>query len=59
MTRFQLFLCRHYLPKILSRECGKIIPRSGEEGENVDCFSVKIDDSGAPFSGSDQWSETT
>jgi len=49
MTRFQLFLCRHYLPKILAQECENPIPRSGEEGKNVDCFSVKIDDRGAPF----------
>lgn len=30
-------------------ECGNTIPLSGKEGESVDCFSIKIDDNGAPF----------
>lgn len=37
------------LPKIISRSCDSRIPRSGEEGEKVNCFVVALDRKGEPF----------
>lgn len=37
------------LPKVISRSCGSRIPRSGEEGEKVNCFVVALDRDKAPF----------
>jgi hypothetical protein len=38
------------LPKIFSKTCEpRIIPRSGEEGERVNCYVVSIDNDGAPY----------
>lgn len=40
---------RWMLPKLLSKSCESRIPRSGEEGEKVDCFDVSLDHDGHPF----------
>lgn len=37
------------LPKLLSKACESRIPRSGEEGEKVNCFVVSLDRDGQPF----------
>lgn len=42
-------LCRALLPRVLSRACGHQIPRSGEAGERVNCFTVSIDKDKAPY----------
>jgi hypothetical protein len=43
MKSFDRFLCKYFLPRILSRNCGNRIPRSGKEGENINCFSTHLD----------------
>lgn len=40
---------RWMLPKLLTRACESRIPRSGEEGEKVNCFVVSLDREGQPF----------
>lgn len=37
------------LPKVISRSCESRIPRSGEEGEKVNCFVVALDRDNEPF----------
>ena len=37
------------LPRLLLNACDSTIPRSGEEGEKVNCFVVAIDHDKAPF----------
>jgi hypothetical protein len=39
------------LPKLISRSCGSTstIPRSGKEGEQVNCYVVALDREGSPF----------
>jgi hypothetical protein len=37
------------LPKLFKRKCGQRIPRSGEEGEKVNCYSVALDSQNTPF----------
>lgn len=44
--RLELYLCRRYLPIVLSQPCPSTIPRTGEEGALVNCFVVQI---GEPF----------
>jgi hypothetical protein len=44
----QLFY-RWMLPKLISRTCGFTIPRSGEEGEKVNCYVVALDREDSPF----------
>jgi hypothetical protein len=36
-------LYQHILPKIFAKRCEGTIPRSGEEGENVNCYSIFLD----------------
>lgn len=36
-------LYKWLLPKFISKACKSTIPRSGEEGKNVNCYSVKLD----------------
>lgn len=38
-----------FLPKVISRSCESRIPRSGEEGEQVNCFVVALDRDNEPF----------
>ena len=40
---------RWLLPKIVSRSCDSRIPRSGEEGEKVNCFVVALDRESEPY----------
>lgn len=42
-------LFKWMLPKLISRACESRIPRSGEEGEKVNCFVVALDRDGSPF----------
>lgn len=35
-------IIKSLLPKLLLKPCPQMIPRSGEEAESVDCFSIKI-----------------
>lgn len=42
-------LCRYFLPRILARACESTIPRSGEKGERVNCFTVSIDKAEEPY----------
>lgn len=42
-------LCRYFLPRVLARACESTIPRSGEKGERVNCFTVSIDKAGEPY----------
>lgn len=42
-------LCRYFLPRVLVRKCESTIPRSGEKGEQVNCFTVSIDKAGEPY----------
>lgn len=37
------------LPKILNNKCQNRIPRSGEKGKRVNCFSVRLDRDSNPF----------
>lgn len=37
------------LPKVISKSCKSRIPRSGEEGEKVNCFVVALDRDNEPF----------
>jgi hypothetical protein len=37
------------LPKLMAKACESRIPRSGQEGEKVNCFVVAIDRDGSPF----------
>lgn len=41
--------CRYFLPSVLARKCESRIPRSGEKGEQVNCFTVSIDKAGEPY----------
>jgi len=42
-------ISRWLLPKIISKSCDSRIPRSGDEGEKVNCFVVALDRNNAPF----------
>jgi len=42
-------LYKWILPKLISRSCGSGIPRSGKEGEKVNCFVVALDRDDSPF----------
>jgi hypothetical protein len=49
MSTLSLRLCRLFLPLALQRACKSTIPRSGEDGEKVNCFTVSIDKEAAPY----------
>jgi len=42
-------LCHYFLPRLLARACESTIPRSGEKGERVNCFTVSIDKAKEPY----------
>ena len=42
-------LCRYFLSSVLAQKCESTIPRSGEKGERVNCFTVSIDKAGKPY----------
>lgn len=43
------YFYRWLIPKLLIKKCEQRIPRSGREGEKVNCFSVMLDSKGSPF----------
>lgn len=43
------FLCERLLPSLVARTCEMPIPRSGEQGEKVNCFVVYIERNGRPY----------
>lgn len=43
------FLCKRLLPKLVARTCEMPIPRSGSEGERVNCFTVYIEKDRRPY----------
>ena len=49
MHSLSLLLCKLVLPRVLSRACESRIPRSGEEGAQVNCFTTSIDKEGRPY----------
>jgi hypothetical protein len=46
---FKKFLYKWLLPKLIKRKCEERIPRSGDEGEKVNCFSIALDSQDSPF----------
>ncbi len=49
MNQFIDKLYRRLLKFILNRSCSDRVPRSGEAGERINCFSVRIDDAANPY----------
>lgn len=49
MRALEALLCRVFLSRALERACEPPIPRSGEDGKRVNCFSVSIDRFGEPY----------
>lgn len=49
MHALTTILSRRFLPSALTRACGSTIPRSGQKGERVNCFTVSIDKAGEPY----------
>lgn len=49
MNRYQQHLCRYYLPKALRRPCPDRVPRTGDDGKAVNCFSVAFDRDNEPY----------
>lgn len=49
MNKVELLLCRYFLPRLLARGCKLTVPRSGKDGEDVNCFSVFIEREGQPY----------
>lgn len=45
----KIFLLKWLLPKLVSNSCDSRIPRTGEEGENVNCFVVAVDHGREPY----------
>lgn len=42
-------LYKWMLPKLISKKCMSEIPRSGEEGKRINCYTVTLDLDGSPF----------
>ena len=49
MNFIDKYLCKYYLSKLVCKACGSTIPRSGKEGEEVNCFSIHIDNQREPY----------
>ncbi len=45
----EIYLYKRFLSKVFLKSCETTIPRSGEEGERVNCYVVSIDDKGTPY----------
>lgn len=43
MNKIQTYLARSHLSRVLERPCETLVPRSGDRGARVNCFSVFID----------------
>lgn len=46
---FKRAIYKWLLPRFISKACGARIPRSGKEGEAVNCYVVTIDRNGEPY----------
>lgn len=42
-------LCRHFFTSLLAHQYESRIPRSGEEGKQVNCPMVSVDKAGEPY----------
>jgi hypothetical protein len=49
MNSLSYCLCKLVLPHVLARACESRIPRSGEDGAQVNCFVTSIDKDGRPY----------
>lgn len=49
MQNFKIKIFKWLLPKLLDKKCDNAIPRSGEEGECVNCYSVSFEDKKKPY----------
>jgi hypothetical protein len=50
MNKVELWLCRHFLPRLIAKSCAGRIPRYGKFSEPVfNCFCVYIDRQGEPY----------
>ena len=49
MKWLKLKLYLLFLPKLLKKSCPSIIPRSGEEGQKVNCYTIVIDKENKPY----------
>lgn len=45
----KIILYKWLLPKLIGKACESRIPRSGEEGEKVNCYVVALDHEGSPY----------
>jgi hypothetical protein len=48
MTRIELLLVRRLLPRLLAGACDATVPRSGTEGERVNCYTTTVRDGDDP-----------
>ena len=48
MTRIELLLVQRHLPQLLAGACDATVPRSGSEGERVNCYTTTIRDGDEP-----------
>jgi hypothetical protein len=49
MNLISRLLCKRLLPRLIARACDTVIPRSGKQGEQVNCFVVSVDNNGKPY----------
>ena len=49
MNLIKTILYKLFLPKLIRQSCKSRIPRSGEEGEKVNCYVVALDREGSPY----------
>lgn len=49
MNLIKTVLYKLFLPKLIKRSCKPRVPRSGEEGEKVNCYVVALDRQGSPY----------
>lgn len=48
LRKFETWLARVFVPPLLRRQGPSSIPRTGEEGKAVNCFSISIEEGGKP-----------
>lgn len=49
MNSFQEYFCQRQLSKALRKRCPSRIPRSGDDGKAVNCFSIRFDQGHKPY----------
>ncbi|PSF09230.1 hypothetical protein C7H09_08025 [Marinobacter fuscus] len=49
MNRYQQYFCRSQLSKALRKQCPDRIPRSGDDGKSINCFSIRFDQGDKPY----------